>query len=76
MDDELIRSWEASTSTPMHIAADTAIGIERGRIKSVPAVEEIAGEWDVSTRTVQQAWKLLGDSDIFKRDATGRYYLP
>lgn len=76
MDDDLIKSWEDSNITSMNIAADMAIGIERGRIKSVPAVAEIAQEWDVSTWTVRQAWKLLGDSGIFKRDVKGRYYLP
>jgi DNA-binding transcriptional regulator YhcF (GntR family) len=76
MDDDLIKSWEASNSTPEHIAADTAIGIKLGRIKAIPSVTDVAQEWSTSTRTVQEAWKILGDSNIFKKDETGRYYLP
>lgn len=76
MDDDLISSWEKSNSTPKHIAADTVIGIRTGRIKSVPSIDAIAEEWATSLRTVQEAWKILGDNDVFKKDETGRYYLP
>lgn len=76
MDDNLIRSWEEGNSTPEHIAADTVIGIRMGRIKSVPSIDAIAEEWATSRRTVQEAWKILGDNDVFKKDEKGRYYLP
>jgi DNA-binding transcriptional regulator YhcF (GntR family) len=75
VDDELIRSWENSASTPMNIAADVAIGIREGRIRAVPSTGEVAREWDTSPRTVQRAKKLLEDHGIIKRDAAG-YYLP
>lgn len=75
--DRLIREWEASPSMARKIAAGIARKIASGnmhRYEDLPPNAALAGEWDVSERTVSAAKSLLGDHGLLIL-SNKRYYV-
>jgi DNA-binding GntR family transcriptional regulator len=76
MDYEQIMRWQRG-SMRERVAADLASRITSGQItkfNDLPLNRTLAGEWDVSHRTVSSAKKLLADEGLLTKDGT-RYYV-
>lgn len=74
--DRLIREWEASGNMAKMVAAGIARKIASGmhRYEEFPPNSALAGEWDVSERTVSTAKRILGDHGILILE-NRRYYV-
>jgi DNA-binding GntR family transcriptional regulator len=75
--DTLIKEWEASQSMAQKIAAAIAQNIASGKMhpyEDLPPNSALAGEWDVSERTVSAAKNILGNHGILILE-NRRYYV-
>jgi DNA-binding GntR family transcriptional regulator len=75
--DALIRRWRAQGNRSEQIAPELAAKITGSQMRTwdeLPSPAALAGEYDVSQRTIARAKSLLADHDFLVR-ANGRYYI-